>query len=277
MGKRVRDNDRGREIEEKIEAYYMNTDDVEAAHAVIIAVMGAMVAGTFAIVPVETPEAISRDFDPEKVKVGDVIQSSEPVRLNMISIPYDDGTNGMPVFTSREKMEEAELFCSTLEMPMDGYVNNILELPNMRGIVINPSEHGFFIDTDMLRRMRDHIQANPMARRTTGDNTILEKPQDVPEGFTDKVREFIGENLAGLVNRVWFTGLDDEGDKSWLFAVDTDVEEPNEVFRQIDLFVRAMEDAAPDIDYIVSEDGIWPGADLIYDGGSEADGGQMRS
>ncbi len=148
----------GKEIEKSIEEGYRDTTSLEGLQNVLFTVVQAMAGGATVLVPVTVPDAAVRIFDPEKIKEGDVIQVDEELHFKMIVIDRDNGTADMPVFTSKEKMEEADANCSTFEMPLMDHVRNILDMPGANGLSINPSEHGFFVDREMLEHMLEFLE-----------------------------------------------------------------------------------------------------------------------
>ncbi|MBQ5441085.1 MAG: SseB family protein [Firmicutes bacterium] len=142
-------------IEEKIEEYHQDPTNPDSIHSVLQAILQAMVMEGHVLVPVETPEEACRIFDPEKIKKGDVITVEEELHWKLIHLTYEDGSAGMPIFTSREKMDEIELHCSTIDTFMDEYFSQVLEMENMKGIVVNPGERGFFLSKEIIQALLD--------------------------------------------------------------------------------------------------------------------------
>ena len=276
MDNRFKDIDWAREIEVSIDEYYRDPDADGAEDRVILTILNAMKAAAIIMVPVELPEAAVRLFDPEKVKEGDIVTTDEDLHFKLINVTDNDGNVAMPVFTSQEKMEEAEMFCSTFDMPLSEYMKEVAEMDDVIGLVVDPFIRGFFIGMDLLRAMLAFYEENRMTQRITSDKSSLVKPDDVPDGFTETFKELVRSELVGIVRKVWFAGLDDDGSKSWLIAVDTDAEEPKEVFNRIQDFLIHKKLTGP-VDYMVVHDGFWSGAELIYDGGAEPSGGEMLS
>ena len=252
-------------IEEKIEEFHRDTNSEEAAWAVLEAILHAMIMEGHVLVPVETPDAMIEAVDPEKVKEGDVITLEEEIHWKLIHLNYEDGTAAMPVFTSREKLYETGLSCSTFDMFMDEYFSQVLEMENVKGIVVNPGEKGFFLSKEIIQAMLNEKDRVKMVQHKPSDKARFAAPENVPEGFKEIMSEFFRNNFSGQIQRVWFTGLEDDGDKSWLFAIETDLEEPRPVFDRIHTFMTMMGVKTP-LDYMRVPGQPWPGAELLYGG-----------
>lgn len=143
-------------IEERIDEFYQAPEAEGAAFPVLASIITAMRENGQMLVPVETPENILNAFDPEKVKEGDVITSDEELHWKMIQLTNDQGQIAMPIYTSSEKMNEAGAGCvSTFNVDVGNYFKQVLEAGYIEGILINPGEHSFFLDKDIIKVLVD--------------------------------------------------------------------------------------------------------------------------
>ena len=250
-------------IEERLEMFYQNPDAEGAAVPVLQAILQAMSLEGHMLIPVETPEAAMTAFDPAKINIGDEITVEEDLHWKLIHLNHEDGTISMPVFTSTDKMHEQGLSCSTLSMFFDDYMEQVLEMEDARGIVINPGEHSFFLSKDVIRFLLKEYREHKTRQHTPGENAHFMIPEGVPEGFEEVIGEFIRNNLADQVTRVWFTGISDAGENSWLFAVASDVEDMQTVYDRLHTMMVMMKINTP-VDYMKAETRPWPMARLIY-------------
>ena len=90
-------------------------------------------------------------------------------------------------------------------------------------------------------------------------------PGNVPEGFEEFIGEFFKNNLADQVEKVWFTGLSNQGENSWLFAIAADVEDMQPIYDRIHTMMILMKVDMP-VDYMRAKEQPWPGARLVYGG-----------
>ena len=202
-------------IEERIEDYYKESEADDASIPVLQAILQAMSLDGHVLIPVETPEAAAKAFDPAKLNPGDEVTLEEDLHWKLIQINHEDGSVTMPVFTSSEKMNEAGLVSSTLSMFLEEYMDQVLSMEGARGIVINPGEKYFFLNKDVIRFLLDEFRAKKTTTHTVGKGACFMIPENVPEGFEEFIGEFFRNNLADQVEKVWFTGLSNQGENSW--------------------------------------------------------------
>jgi len=254
-------------IEERIEEYYKDPEAEDAAIPVVQAILQAMSLDGHVLIPVETPEAAAKAFDPAKLTPGDTVTVEEELHWKLIQINHEDGSFTMPVFTSSEKMDEAGLFSSTLSMSFEGYMEQVLSAEGARGIVLNPGEQCFFLNKDVIRFLLDEFRAKKTTTHTVGKGACFMIPENVPEGFEEFIGEFFKNNLADQVEKVWFTGLSNQGENSWLFAIATDAEDMQPIYDRIHTMMVLMKVNTP-VDYMRAKEQPWPGARLVF--GKEA-------
>lgn len=142
------------QLEQCIDAFYEDSSDKNRLMAVFQALKICMTQDGHVLVPVEAPENAAKFFDPSKIKPGDEIVPDEDLHFTLIRWGYADGTVFMPVFTSRQKMQEGgPEGCSTLSIFLDQYMEQVLENPDVDGILINPGEHSFLLHKDTLKML----------------------------------------------------------------------------------------------------------------------------
>lgn len=253
-----------RMIEEQIEEFYKDPGAEDAPLKVLRTLLIAMANEAHVLIPVELPEEALRLFDPEKIQVGDTITSDMDLHYRLIHLINQAGQVCMPVFTGPEKMEKGGAGgCSTISFFMDEYMKQILDMQDVQGIMINPGSRSFFLDREVIKLILADHESKKTAPHTAGLGAVLKAPKEVPEGFGEIMREFFAKNLDD-VEKVWFTGLKDGEDESWLFIVKTDSEEPTKIFDRINTMLYLMGTPCP-VDYMVGSERPWDGAELIYE------------
>ncbi len=251
-------------IEARIDEFYGNTESEEAPIQVLQTILTAMANEAHVLIPVEVPEGALEIFDPEKIREGDTIKPDVDLHWKLIHLTDPKGEVSMPVFTSRDKMEEAGAGgCSVISFFMDEYMKQILDMQDVKGMLINPGERSFFLGRELLESILEEHRRQKTKPHAVGPNAMFTEPKDVPEGFEEIMREFIANNLDE-VEKVWFTGLADGKDESWLIAVKTDAEEPGKIFDRINTMMYLMGTPWP-MDYMVSDQSPWEGAKVIYE------------
>ena len=251
-------------IEQRILEFYASSMSDDEVLPILQAILTAMEAMGHVLVPVETPENAEKIFNPEKIKAGDTISTEEELRWPLIHLINEDGKICMPVFTSEDKVEEAEIGrCSILSVFLDDYVDQVTGMENVEGIVVNPGEHSIFLHKEILAFLSEENRKLRMKEYAPGEDAAFMIPDGVPEGLTEVIAEFIGNNLDE-VEKVWFTGIKSGNEKSWCFAVKTEAEDAQPIFERIQL-VMVMLKVQSSVDYMTAEDTPWPGAWLIYE------------
>ena len=251
-------------IENQIEKFYEDPDAEDAPLKVMTAILIAMANDAHVLIPVEIPEEAAKLFDPDKIQVGDTITSDTELHYKLIHLTNQAGDVSMPVFTSPEKMEEASAGgCSTISFFLDEYMKQILNMQDVKGIIINPGERSFFLSKEVIAFVLAEFESKKSKTHVTGPGAAFKAPKDVPKGFSMVMSEFFANNFAE-VEKVWFTGLEDGMEESWLFVIKTDSKEPNKIFDRINTMLHLMGTPCP-VDYMVGDEKPWPKAELLYE------------
>lgn len=251
-------------IEECIDAFYLKPDDENAIKNLFDVLIIAMAQDGHILIPVETPEAALKMFDPDKVQVGDTIQAEEDLHWKLIHLTNDEGKISMPVFTSHDKMEESGAGgCSVISFFIDEFFRQVLDMEGVEGIIINPGERSIALNKDLIKGLLEDCQSNKSKQHTPSKDAYFIQPQNVRDGITEVMAEYVGNNMPE-VEKVWFTGIHDGDEESLLFAVKTDDENPQQVFDRMNTMIILLNLNIP-VDFMVSDDAPWSGADLIYE------------
>ncbi len=251
-------------IEECIDEFYLKPDNENAIKNLFDVLIIAMAQDGHILIPVETPDAALKMFDPDKIQVGDTIQADEDLHWKLIHLTNDEGKISMPVFTSRDKMEESGAGnCSVISFFIDEYFRQVLDMEGVEGIIINPGERSIALNKNLIQGLLLDCQSNKSKQHTPSKDAYYIKPQNVRDGITEVMAEYVGNNMPE-VEKVWFTGIHDGDEESLLFAVKTDDENPQQVFDRMNTMIILLNLNIP-VDFMVSDDAPWSGADLIYE------------
>jgi len=252
-------------LEARIGEFYADTGSEDRLSAVFQALMVCMSRDGHVLVPTETPENAARVFDPETLRPGDELVLQEDLHFTLIPASNADGTVFMPVFTSEAAMRQSGLEgCSVLSMFLGQYMQQVLGMANAEGLVINPGGRAFLLRKDALGMLLREAGRVKTVQRTPGRDAVFMAPEDVPDGFCDVIAMF-AENSLDEADRIWFTGLKDADEKSWLFAVETAAEDPRPVFERMQTMMDQLPGVSAKIDYMKTGGKPWEGAQLIYE------------
>ena len=142
-------------IEEKIDAYYDNSND-DTLNQLLEMMISVMLTDCHVIIPIEPPANVTEEFDPAKVKPGDTVTLKQDLHFTLIHFSDGNGHVAMPVFTSKEKLAEGgPEGCSKLSYFLDAYMQQVLHMENTEGVLINPSEHSFFLSKELIKILLD--------------------------------------------------------------------------------------------------------------------------
>ena len=138
-------------IEEKIDAYYENANE-DTFSQLLDTMLSVMQADCHVIIPIEPPENVLEEFDPKQIKTGDTVTIKQDLHFKLIHFSNESGSVAMPVFTSKEKLAEGgPEGCSKLSYFLDAYMNQVLGMQGVDGILINPGEHSFFLSKELIK------------------------------------------------------------------------------------------------------------------------------
>lgn len=93
--------------------------------------------------PVEMDiDAMLGSLDPTKLKTGDTIQPQKDVKMRILTLKKDDGSEIVPMFTSSEKAQKHQSV-STIRLYPHDYMATLLQMN--KTVVINPFDEARFI------------------------------------------------------------------------------------------------------------------------------------
>lgn len=130
--------------------------------------------------------AMLGSLDPTKLKAGDTIQPQKDVKMRILTLKTDDGSEIVPMFTSSEKAQKHQSVSTIRRYPQD-YMPMLLKMN--KTVVINPFDEDRFI---MVPDFLKDIMAPLIAKGSSEQAVPNPVPQPVP-----------GNNESnGLENRV---------------------------------------------------------------------------
>ena len=152
--------------------------------------------------------------------------------------------------------------CSTLSFFTDEYFKQVLEMEDVAGIVVNPGEKSLFLNKEIISELLRVHQEAKTKQHTPSKDAYFTRPVNVQDGFTKIMAEYIRNNLPE-VDKVWLTAIRDGEEESLLFAIQTRSEDPQSIFDRMNTMLNLMNAPRP-IDFMITEDSPWEGAELIY-------------
>ena len=251
-------------IEKTIDEFYAKEGTEDAVLSVYKVFLLSMSEEGNVLVPVETPENAIKFFNPSTIRKGDTVTVDEDLHWKLIHIENPEGKVCMPVFTSEDRKEEAGLGgCSEISISLKDYMMQVLEMENSEGILINPGKRSFFLGKKEIRFLLDLNQRESLQERTSSDKAFFKIPEMIPEGFAEAIAEQI-RNKIDEVEKAWLTGLVDSDEESLCIAIKTRAEDTKSILSRLSKIKITMDVRIP-IDYMVTEEAPWPGAQLIYE------------
>ncbi len=136
-------------------------------------------------------------------------------------------------------------------------------MENAEGMVVNPGEQSIFLDKNVLIFLAERNREQRARQYTPGEDAVFVIPESVPEGLTEVIAEFVGNNLDE-VEKVWFTGIREGNRESLCFVIKTGAEDVQSIFGRIQTMMVMLK-VQTSVDYMTAEDAPWPGARLIYE------------
>ncbi|MBQ4257619.1 MAG: macro domain-containing protein [Clostridia bacterium] len=103
--------------------------------------------------PVETPQNLADEIDPEHVRVGDIVTTKEETRFTFRHITASDGKNWLAAFTSRAesgKGEPTSILSYFIEDALEGMRDMRAE-----GIILNPWGKQFLLRKELISLILD--------------------------------------------------------------------------------------------------------------------------
>lgn len=154
------------EIEQCIEACYEDPENQERPMAAMAALIDAMKDDAHVLIPTEKPENEELLIDPTKIKPGDIITLKEDMHYKLINLTSPEGEIAMPVFTSAEKMDAfIQGPHSVLSYSLDAYIEQVLEMEEVEGMIMNPGKHSFFLTKDNMKSMSNILKEQENERK----------------------------------------------------------------------------------------------------------------
>lgn len=130
--------------------------------------------------------AMLEGLDPTKLKAGDTIQPQKDVKMRILTLKMDDGSEIVPMFTSSEKAQKHQSVSTMRQYPQD-YIAALLQMN--KTVIINPfDEFRFIMIPDFLK--------NVLAPLITKASSEPAASNPVPQPASDKKED------GGLENRL---------------------------------------------------------------------------
>ncbi len=135
----------GNSIIEKCIAHLHENQEITALERVLKSFYLRMKQNGQLILPVEPSEAVFEMFDPEKIRVGDVLTNEEPLRFRLLKVATKDGREWLTAFTSYEEVEKGQSV-STLVQDIGDFLRVVMDTEDVAGVIINPWDNLFLFD-----------------------------------------------------------------------------------------------------------------------------------
>ena len=250
-------------IEELIDDFYHDPGDEKKVINVFDTILIAMTHEGHVLVPVELPDPEQKTPAPDSPTADKTIRGEDGRLWNLLNLADGEGHLSMPVFTSKKKMIRSGVGdWNTLTLPMEEYFRKVGAMEDVEGIILNPGDKGFFLSRDVLGEFTDQLKDFRAEAHEAGRYANYVVPRSVPFGFSETMAEFVKNNLPE-VDKMWLTGIRDEGVESLVLAIKTDAFDPQKIFDRMNTMVSLLNVPAP-VSYVVCDDQPWAGAELIY-------------
>ena len=125
------------------------------------------------IIPVVPPQEAFDMLDPDKVKVGDTIQSKEQQRYKLCELKDREGKTWLAAFTSMEELRKGTE-SSVMIYPMDDAMKGFAKMDQAEGVVLNPWGTLFMLRRPMIQAILDADKPRNRLFFRTGDITGLD-------------------------------------------------------------------------------------------------------
>lgn len=161
-------------------------------------------------------------------EIGDGEVKAEDIEFKHLTM--DGKVKYLAAFTSMDEHkkgpEGAALF-----MPVKELADTVTASDDIEGIVINPWSSSFILSKDLISILNDMDKSKTVrSSQVSGDfhlHVIEQRPVNIINAVKAKMPEF--DN----VNRVYITGLNNNGKESYLLMVDFVNEQPDSLFEKI--------------------------------------------
>lgn len=132
--------------------------------------------------PVEIDlEAMLGSVDPTKIKAGDTIQPDKDVRMHILTLKPESGTEFVPMFTSNEEVQKGPSASIIRYYPQD-YLPMLIQMD--KPVIINPfSENRFLLSKQLITEVLLPLVKNKANPQTD----VVEQPAD----------KYIGKTIDG--------------------------------------------------------------------------------
>ena len=252
------------EIEGSIEESYKTPGEQAGIFAVFTTLLSAMERDAHVLIPVQASDNAIEEFDSEKVKEGDRIQMEDALNWTLLNLTNDQGETVMPVFTSQKKMDEADVHFSTISYFLDAYMEQVLEMDDVQGLLINPGEHSFLLVKEMIGALLADYKESRNRLFKPSKDAVYVVPENVREDLVEILADFFQNGCDdGKVDQVWFTGIKNGDETSLVIAIKTDTDDLKLTFERLRIIINLMDLEQP-VDFMITEKAPWKGAKVVY-------------
>jgi hypothetical protein len=140
-------------LEEAIKLFHQNTTK-ENLIRILEVIRRRMHEDGHLLIPVEPPKAAFDMLDVEHIQVGDTVQTQEDLHFSLRRIETNDGRQWLVAFTNQEEQLKGES-TSIISNFIDSYLEAVLDMEDIAGIIINPWGQQFLLDKNLIQAIFD--------------------------------------------------------------------------------------------------------------------------
>ncbi len=115
------------------------------------------------IIPVEMSDALLDMFDIDKIKVGDIVTTTQEVRMKLQRIKTNDEKEWLAAFTNMNEVQKGAT-TSTITQSIDYFLKAVLDMEGVEGVIINPWDNSFSLDKDTIKLLFEANDNNATRR-----------------------------------------------------------------------------------------------------------------
>ena len=115
------------------------------------------------IIPVEAPDVFFDMLNLNKIKVGDIVTATQDIRMKLQRIQTDDGKEWLAAFTNMKEMLKGAS-TSTVTQPIEYFLEMILQMDGVEGVIINPWDNAFSFDKETIKLFFEASENNSTRR-----------------------------------------------------------------------------------------------------------------